>query len=201
MHLYNFKSKLSSGEIPVPYGDVDYDAIMNLVMRCLDRLYSIDADLFRRNNGDAVCERCLVFRFAHYLQNEIDDYYVDCDFDSSYDFDLEKGTYMPNATKQIPKQDGSTSDRSRYVDIIVHRREPNPKSDLFCIEVKKWNRGTPQEREEDLNKLAYLTSTYNYKLGFFLELGRTKYTTRWTIFQRNIDGSERVIDDQLVFDS
>jgi hypothetical protein len=181
------------------YEEADQETIEDLVRLCLDKLYSNDTNLFERNNRQGVCERCLVFRFAHYLQNEIDDYSVDCDYDSSYIFDLKKGTATPDGKKLMPKRDGSTTDRTRYVDIIVHRRDSNPNSDFFCFEFKKWNQGTAEERDEDLNKLEHLTSTYNYKYGFFIEFGNRKDTTRWTAFRRGLSNSDKYIDDQLVF--
>ncbi|MFW9887481.1 MAG: hypothetical protein ACFFER_04825 [Candidatus Thorarchaeota archaeon] len=186
-------------ETPMKYEGVAQEAVEKLVRKCLKLLYTRDADLFDRNNGEGVCERCLVFRFAHYLQNEIDDYKVDCDFDSSYDFDLIQGTATPSNIKQIPWRDGTTSDRTRYVDIIVHKRTAEPSSDFFCFEFKKWNRGTQEERDEDLNKLEKLTSVYNYEFGFFIELGANKNTTKWTAFRRGVLGSERYTDDQPVF--
>ncbi len=185
----------------------ELEFVKDVVKRCLNELYTRDSILFSLNKNDegiseGICERCIVFRFAYYLQKEIDihfsGYIVDCDYDSSFTFDLKNKTSTPNVGKKLLKKYSPQTDRSKYVDIIVHKREDNPNSDFFCFEFKKWNRGTQREREEDIYKIEQLTSHYNYRYGFFLEFGARKDTTKWTIYQR--DFHNRIhINNELVF--
>ena len=69
-------------------GEYELKDIKNLIRKCLTKLYYKDFFLFKRNQKKGISERGLVFRFAHYLQNKLDNIgevlYVDCDFNSSY---------------------------------------------------------------------------------------------------------------------
>lgn len=133
--------------------------IKEFVKCCLDQLYSIDDELFKRNNGKGVSERAICFRLAHYLQNEIgSDFFVDCDYNSSDRG--KKGT----AGKPISNPDGSKT--KRFIDIIIHKREPENKDNLICIEIKKWNNKNRKKFEKDKNNLRVLTLQYGYHMGF-----------------------------------
>jgi hypothetical protein len=46
------------------------ESIKEVIKSCLNQLYETDA-FFLRNGNKGVCERCLVFRLAHYLQNKL----------------------------------------------------------------------------------------------------------------------------------
>jgi len=176
------------------------EEIFELVRKCLSRLYHDDGVLFRRNSGEALGERCLVFRFAYHLQNEIDDYYVDCDYNSS--FQLELGPDGRQKVTEIPEKDiddPNGTSRRRYVDIIVHRREYSFDTDFFCFEVKKWNNHDREGEKKDLNNLDRMTSDYRYQYGFHVILGKTKNQTIWTVFSRRLNGNGALIDKQLVF--
>jgi hypothetical protein len=83
--------------------------------------------------------------------------------------------------KQITNPDGSST--GRYVDIIIHKRALPPNTDFICFEVKKWNNRNSKAEHKDKNNLRDLTSVYGYKYGFYLELGREKEGTNWTVFQ------------------
>lgn len=148
------------------------------IKNALDKLYRIDEVLFTKNDGRGVCERCLTFRFGYYLQLEFNDYFVDCDYNSSYNID---------GIEQSEKQVGDTK---RFIDIIIHKRESENSpvfetingvptfirysSDLICFEVKKWNNKTNDGMEKDDNNLKKLTRDYGYKYGFHLILGKTR---------------------------
>lgn len=150
-----------------------------LIKHCIRQLYFIDHELFTRNSGQGLSERCLVFRLAHYLQNIFDNiYFVDCDFNSSSaDGRLRDG-------KQIMNPDGTIT--RRFVDIIVHKRLTDGRdSDFICIEIKKWNNLGLVGIRKDENNLRVLTSIYGYRFGFHIFLGETMRDTKWTIFGRN----------------
>ena len=172
--------------------------IKKLVRDTLSELYEKDQFLFDRNEGKGVCERALVFRFAHYLQNRIPNFFVDCDFNSSFE-----GRFLPDGRivgrerhgKSIQNPDGTFT--KRFVDIIVHKRDYANQNDFICFEIKKWNNTNPEEVKKDRNNLRKMTSTYGYVYGFYLILHRNKSNCRWTIFR----AGEISEDESRVFDN
>jgi hypothetical protein len=167
-----------------------------LILSCLDELYSRDKFLFERNRPTirseprGICERCLVFRFAHYLQNKIGkEFYVDCDFNSSFN----RRTHRDIPQKTIDDSDGTS--RRRYVDIIVHERDWSSENDLICFEIKKWNNKDEESHNKDINNLKQMTSRYRYRYGFHLILGATKEETRWSVFEKG----KMTIQEEHVF--
>jgi hypothetical protein len=162
------------------------EGIKEKVRQCLRTLYDRDAMLFERNSGRGVCERCLVFRFAMYLQEVFPEFFVDCDYNSA----VENGRDLRG--KPITNRDGTTT--KRFVDIIVHKRRTVGQSDFICFEIKKWNNNCQQDSMKDRNNLRVLTSEYRYQYGFHLVLGRTLQTAKWTIFQHGqIFEEQRVV--------
>jgi hypothetical protein len=166
--------------------DLDLCHVAERIRKCLRRLYTQDAILFERNRGRGVCERCLVFRFAMYLQEEFVEYFVDCDFNSSAAF-IPQGDGGTRVVPDIPgkgirNRDGTTT--KRFVDIIIHRRTLQPGNDFICFEIKKTDGRDQREAEKDRNNLLELTSQYGYRFGFYLILGKTLDETRWEIYQR-----------------
>lgn len=153
--------------------------------------------MFRRKEGEGVREECLVFRFAHYLQNKIgSDFYVDCEYDSAYQVN-DDGTYTEIPYKSMRNRYGE--EHQRLVDIIVHTRKLELGSDFICFEFKKWNNDRAAEYEKDEDNLRELTHTYGYIFGFHVVLGRFMEETRWTIYARGIASSRVILEDQLVF--
>lgn len=174
-----------------------------MIMACLTKLYDNDASLFERNRGKGVCERSLVFRFAHYLQNEIsatnkfNDLFVDCDFNSSHELTLgPRGNirWREREGKPIPNLDGSST--RRFIDIIVHKRDDNRETNFICFEIKKWNNTSRKEKDKDIKNMIKMTTYYSYSFGFHLILGKCKEKTSWTIFR---DGAPINIANQRVF--
>lgn len=157
--------------------EMSIEEIKSKIKQCLETLYQNDYILFERNDGKGLCERCIVFRFAHYLQNAFSDYFVDCDFNSSVS---DNGQNV--SAKPITNPDKTTS-TYRFVDIIVHRRTFCEGNDFICFEIKKWNNSKRQDIEKDKNNLKVLTSEYGYQYGFYLILGKTINETKWEIFQ------------------
>lgn len=163
------------------------EKVTSVVKECLQKLYVNDHALFDRNDGQGVGERCLVFRFAYYLQGAFSDYFVDCDFNSSSD---ECGQLRDG--KQIRNPDGTST--NRFVDVIIHERGGNGwLSDFICFEIKKWNNGDRVSAKKDKNNLRELTSKYGYKYGFYLIFGKEMQKTTWMIYQRDQAPSELVL--------
>ena len=170
--------------------DEEKTIIVN-IEKSLQKLYSEQPSLFPRNNTKALCERCLVFRFALYLQENFSEYYVDCDFNSSswkyYDQcgSLKEGE---NPAKLIRQSDGSF--RKRFIDIIIHKRSSETDNNFLCFEVKKWNNS--RGIKKDINNLKELTGDeamfqYHYKLGLLIILGRTLDKTKIRLFKNGLE--------------
>jgi len=139
--------------------------IITRVNSCIDRLYDKDNILFKKNEMKGVCERCLVFRLANYLQEEFKSYFVDCDYNSSFAGNISlSGKALKNSQGKEVK---------RFVDIIIHKREAEG-SDFICFEIKKWNNCTEKAIKKDKDNLKDLTSRYGYKYGFHIILGKTR---------------------------
>lgn len=98
-------------------------------------------DKFLIENG--LCERCIMFRFAHYLADLYPDYDVDCEYNK----------HKGNVKKII-------EGKNIFPDIIIHKRGTDSEN-FAVIELKnKTNPSTP-ERENDKAKLKALTKSYN----------------------------------------
>ncbi len=131
-----------------------------------------------------------------YLQNRIDDYYVDCDFNSSFataTFSNGQSIIRERPGKPIINLDGTTT--RRFVDIIVHKRNNDTNNDFIAFEFKKWNNIARDKVEKDLNNLGVLTTQYRYHLGFYIILGKRKELTKWTIIENGIP----ITDNQRIF--
>lgn len=146
----------------------------------LHKIYSNESKLFIVNDWIWIAERCLVFRFAFYLQRYFAkyNYYVDCDYNSSLRLvDNWKGWFewADKSGKPIKYRDKywNRKYKNRFIDIIVHKRIAR-ETDLICFEIKKWNNKTKNGMDKDVNNLKILTSEYWYKYGFHLIFWRTR---------------------------
>lgn len=147
--------------------------ILQKINACLDRLYSENPSLFELVQNKTRCERCLVFRFAYYIQKEFFEYFVDCDYNSH----MENGQRLKG--KPIPNNDGTIT--NRLIDIIVHKRNNAEDADFICFEIKRWDNYSG--RSKDRNNLINLTTLYNYLFGFHVILGKIRNKTKIIIFQ------------------
>lgn len=174
--------------------DSTIDEIKDVVRGCLSELYDRDTYVLERNKGKGICERSIVFRFAHYLQNRIQDYFVDCDFNSSFEthFDKERGVWgREREGKPIENEDGTMT--KRFVDIIVHKRDWEGENDLICFEIKKWNNTKAEDIKKDRNNLRVLTSRYGYVCGFHITIHRVRERAKWTVFQLGYPEQEEFV--------
>ena len=154
---------------------ISLDEIKESVKKCLDKTYSDDIILFERNRRKGLSERCIVFRFAHYLQNELHGWFVDCDFNSSSINNHER------SGKPIVGDSGRIT--KRFIDIIVHKRDFRQENDFLCFEIKKWNNYSRSQQKKDLNNLKRLTTDYGYNYGFYIILGKERGSAKWMIFK------------------
>ena len=101
-----------------------------------------------------VGERSIVFRFAHYLQNEIrkiesfENLYVDCEYNRNID-DLKK---LPEPDKRI------------IPDVIIHERGVND-NNMLVMEFKTYWNNDQGHDEEKIECFTYAKGAYKYKYG------------------------------------
>ncbi|MBR3666339.1 MAG: hypothetical protein IKN66_04170 [Ruminococcus sp.] len=118
-----------------------------------------------------VNERSIVFRFAHYLQSELEKtkkyrrYNLDCEYNRNMD-----------GPKFIHEDEPGV-----YPDLIIHRRGNN-NNNLLIIEFKTyWNNDTTED-ESKIREFVRMDRNYKYKYGFsivfMLNYPKVKQITR-----------------------
>jgi hypothetical protein len=161
---------------------MDKNDVTGKIAECVDRLYENEKALFERN----LCERCLMFRLAYYLQKEFPDHFVDCEFNKVLvsDSNTDKMIFG-ELDKRIGKM---------YTDIVVHKRDSNGKGNLVCMEIKRTKKGI----ESDIERLKMMTSNsgieymgkryiYAYDYGFFIYLSHDKYKHVVRLFNKGLE--------------
>mgnify|MGYP001710318013 CR=1 FL=1 len=151
---------------------------IDFINNVLNVLYAEENELFEHN----LCERAIVFRFAHHLQNEMKGYWVDCDYNSSH---VKKGNcYVHQHGKSISNPNWEQI--WRFIDIIVRsKRIPDDSNtDIICFECKKWNNCTADGIEKDKNNLKTLTRNYGYQYWFHLIFWKKKEDTKIEVYQQ-----------------
>jgi hypothetical protein len=153
---------------------MDRKKIEEILRKCIGQLLSRDVLLIEND----VSERAITHKLAEYLQLQIPELNVDCE----YNRNVMKGLYEPKAifvlkdttrarlTAQVALDE--LLELSVYPDIIVHRRGTNDEN-LLIVEVKKQNSRIDQGH--DLSKLAAFTensekNSYHYRFGVFILL-------------------------------
>ena len=152
---------------------MELQEIKQKINKCLESIYVEHPSLFVSIQNKIRCERCLVFRLAYYLQNQFQNYFVDCDYNSS----MKNGQRFNG--KPVQNSDGTTT--NRLIDIIVHKRTDDDHADFICFEIKRWD--NYNGRGKDRNNLIRLTSNYRYEYGFHIILGKTIEKIRISIFK------------------
>ncbi|MCR8655843.1 hypothetical protein [Paenibacillus endoradicis] len=174
--------------------------IKNKVERVIAKISNRDHYLLKNDLN----ERTIAHKFATYLQEEFNDYDVDCEYNKKVDEDNgSKNIYIlkveceklrKKTRNEILINDEEYSKFSIYPDIIVHHRGNND-NNLLIIEIKKSTNAI--DRKFDYKKLQCYTdkSPYNklhYKYGLFIEFktGNLELTTPELIWYR--DGDEYI---------
>lgn len=125
---------------------------------CIDILYKNDLFLIENN----VSERSISHKLAEYLQVELPDWNVDCEYNRMHD--------QIKVLGGIHECSGQRTTDRIYPDIIVHER--NTDKNLVVIEIK-----VDIDDECDIKKLEKLTSTagkFSYKVGYFIRFSKEK---------------------------
>lgn len=113
--------------------------LINNVAEAFRLVYKNDKFLIEKG----LCERCIMFRFAHYLADLYPDYDVDCEYNRH-----------KNNIKKI------NANTPAFPDVIMHTRGIDD-NNFAVIELKnKTNKDVPG-RKNDETKLQALTKSYN----------------------------------------
>jgi hypothetical protein len=131
--------------------------LRNHVEMALHTLVEHDADLFTWN----VSERCIAGRLAHYLQNQIEEYSVDVEYNR-----MARTPKTLNLPEECAKTRDDNNEPLVIPDIIVHHRGldgPN----LLVIEVKKSTNPCP--RNCDRLRLHAFRGQLHYRFGALIE--------------------------------
>lgn len=150
------------------------DEIESILNDCIDQLFKNDLSLLVRD----VSERAITHKLAEYLQRQIPDLDVDCEYNRNGTEPKTIQTLRHNARKHFAEMAENLTPEekflslSTYPDIIVHCRESN-EHNLLVIEVKKSNSG--KDYQHDLKKLEAFTeyteqNSYHYRYGVFMVL-------------------------------
>lgn len=137
----------------------EFKTLQSNIAKAFDLVYKNDKFLIE--NG--LCERCIMFRFAHYLANLYPDYDVDCEYNRHKD----------NVKKII-------EDKNIFPDIIIHKRGTDS-GNFAVIELKNKANISNDGRMTDKAKLQALTKSnndgekdslynYGYKFGLAIEV-------------------------------
>src|SRR3989304_9374327 len=126
------------------------EIVTEKINNCVNKLYNEDSYLFE----SGVCERCLMFRLAHYLQANFSDYFVDCEF-NKMGF---------NEYKHIDKVELNSLGnelKRMFADIIIHKRNSNVEDNYVCLEIKRTRRAI----NNDVRRLERMTNSRGFKHG------------------------------------
>ena len=136
-----------------------------MLIHSLNEVYELDCYLISNEpctaSDNHVGERAIVFRFAHYLQNALDN----DDFFKNFNLDCE---YNRNGRHQKYLQ---AVNSNTYPDVILHKRGSN-EYNLMVIEFKGyWNSNQTNDRK----KICGFTSecdVYRFAVGYTILIGR-----------------------------
>ena len=149
------------------------------IKRAFNDLYRFDKYLIDNGPSEKRCpeeigkhyigERSIVFRFAHYLQNEL----AKSPKYSQYNLDCE---YNRNgiATKSLPDFSKGT-----FPDLIIHKRGKNgSKNNLLIMEFKTyWNSNTGRDIDK-VKQFVDEEGKYKYKYGIVVVIGKKLSETK-----------------------
>jgi len=154
--------------------------IRECVDSAIDLLYKTQQDLFDLDVNEVTINSYL----AEYLRGYFPEHKVDIEYNREHVPRLSvhgtKKTITPNGEEQNIK-----------LDIIVHKRNHNTSnSNLLVIECKKqWNTDTDERNKdlqilggmtmapEDAKEIGYNGPVFAYKIGLFIDYGRTRQET------------------------
>ena len=152
------------------------------IKRAMNDLYRYDKHLICNEPHERRCpdetgkhyvgERAIVFRFAHYLQNELvknhkySNFHLDCEYNRN-----------GCETKNLPAFPNGT-----FPDLIIHHRDSN-EDNILVMEFKTyWNADTERDRLK-VKGFVNKNGKYNYKYGVVVVIGKTLDETTFEVYQ------------------
>ena len=134
-------------------------------------LYSKDSYLIECQ----ACERSIMYKFAHYLDNLISKdpafsgYNLDCEYNRDI-LDVKCIGYCLNRV---------------YPDIIIHKRGTN-NDNLLVIECKTWWNSNIDDDIKKINAFLSPNEQYNYQFGLCLIFAENKENIKWITYDKNL---------------
>lgn len=127
------------------------------VLRALQRFFACDADLLKLDAN----ERTITHRFAMYLQDELPDWHVDCEYNR--DGHDPKRVSLPTLHPRDDDSDATTV----FPDVIVHHR--GLEENYLVLEFKKIRNGL--DGDVDRQKLRAYKKELHYSYALFVAIG------------------------------
>lgn len=168
---------------------MEFETVQQILIDCVNQVVSQDAYLLQHD----ISERAISHRLAVYLTPQFSGFDVDCEYNGNIEADSGRKyiRILQSKAQELGLQalngdDGETSYRCVYPDIIVHKRGRNgPKNNLLVIEIKKSSSAI--DGDWDAEKLTRFTSSmndnsFNYQFGSFVEfnVGETNgFKVKW----------------------
>lgn len=159
---------LSIKDIPSPT-DERMDELKDIkikVLNSVQKLFKKDRVLILSN----INERTITHKLAEYLQDDFNDFNVDCEYNRSFDqikkLEVPKDLLKLKVASNVKWDD--TEAKTIYPDIIVHERKTNS-NNILVIEVKKWNNQS-SENSDKIKLKSFTRKPFNYKFGVFLKI-------------------------------
>jgi len=145
--------------------------IQKVVENCLETFMKKDIFLLEHD----VDERTVSHRLAFYLQSEIPEIHVDCEYNRE-GFEIKK----ISGPKWIKP-------RNIYPDIIVHERGSNS-SNILIVEVKKY--GNRDIENDEIKLKAFTSEQYHYNFGLLVVIYTKENSKNDPILRWFKDGKE-----------
>jgi hypothetical protein len=137
--------------------EFNVEAIDEKIGTAIERLFERDAHLLTGNAN----ERSISHRLALHLQDEFQEWDVDCEYNRKGHGKVKKLELPIEST-----QSDDTEAKTVFPDIIVHRRTTD--DNLLVIEVKKTTSQVPNKT--DFQKLNAFKEQLGYRHALFLKL-------------------------------
>jgi hypothetical protein len=137
------------------FQQMQFNELLFHLTKALNLLHKQDSELLRMGAN----ERTITARLGMYLQNEIHNWHVDCEYNRIGSNGESKRLQGLAKKTDIPWNDLSA--KTIFPDIIVHRRtETNKENNLLAIEVKV----ASDAGDTDIEKLNVYSAFFQYAL-------------------------------------
>jgi hypothetical protein len=136
------------------------EELKSKVNKAINKLFKNDIFLLSANAN----ERSISHKLAEYLQQEFDDWNVDCEYNRDNHDDVKRIKNWKNLCIKNKLKSDDTDAKTVYPDIIIHHR--SSKNNLLVIEIKKSNNSNNPKC--DIEKIKMFIKDLKYQYGLFL---------------------------------